>query len=219
MEYKHKKYIRCWNQHKIGGIKMEWIIDILKKYQKEDGTIDLATAEQEIKSEFPKQAVPKTVFNEKSEQLRAANATIDELKNNSKGSRENQDSQGNEELQTQLEKYKNRIAELEAQERTNAMNYQARSALEKAGISDVEYGLYLLGTLEADEQGNVKDLDNKINDLRASKPVFFKEEAQTSSNGYKVEDTKLDDSKEPVSEFDKAFAEAAKAFGLEETKQ
>ena len=99
------------------------------------------------------------------------------------------------------------------------MNYQARSALEKAGISDVEYGLYLLGTLEADEQGNVKDLDNKINDLRASKPVFFKEEAQTSSNGYKVEDTKLDDSKEAVSEFDKAFAEAAKAFGLEETKQ
>lgn len=198
---------------------MEWIIDILKKYQKEDGTIDLATAEQEIKSEFPKQAVPKTVFNEKSEQLRTANATIDELKNNSKGGQDNQDSQGNEELQTQLEKYKNRIAELEAQEKTNAMNYQARSALEKAGISDVEYGLYLLGTLEADEQGNVKDLDNKINDLRASKPVFFKEEAQTSSNGYKVEDTKLDDSKEAVSEFDKAFAEAAKAFGLEETNQ
>lgn len=198
---------------------MEWIIDILKKYQKEDGTIDLATAEQEIKSEFPKQAVPKTVFNEKSEQLRTANATIDELKNNSKGGQDNKDSQGNEELQTQLEKYKNRIAELEAQEKTNAMNYQARSALEKAGISDVEYGLYLLGTLEADEQGNVKDLDNKINDLRASKPVFFKEEAQTSSNGYKVEDTKLDDSKEDVSEFDKAFAEAAKAFGLEETKQ
>lgn len=198
---------------------MEWIIDILKKYQKEDGTIDLATAEQEIKSEFPKQAVPKTVFNEKSEQLRTANATISELKNNSKGSQDNQDSQGNEELQTQLEKYKNRIAELEAQEKTNAMNYQARSALEKAGISDVEYGLYLLGTLEADEQGNVKDLDNKINDLRTSKPVFFKDEAQSSSNGYKVEDTKLDDSKEVVSEFDKAFAEAAKAFGLEETKQ
>ena len=198
---------------------MEWIIDILKKYQKEDGTIDLATAEQEIKSEFPKQAVPKTVFNEKSEQLRTANATIDELKNNSKGGQDNKDSQGNEELQTQLEKYKNRIAELEAQEKTNAMNYQARSALEKAGISDVEYGLYLLGTLEADEQGNVKDLDSKINDLRTSKPVFFKDEAQPSSNGYKVEDTKLDDSKEAVSEFDKAFAEAAKAFGLEETKQ
>ena len=198
---------------------MEWIIDILKKYQKEDGTIDLATAEQEIKSEFPKQAVPKTVFNEKSEQLRTANATIDELRNNSKGSQDNQDSQGNEELQTQLEKYKNRIAELEAQEKMNAMNYQARSALEKAGISDVEYGLYLLGTLEADEQGNVKDLDSKINDLRTSKPVFFKDEAQPSSNGYKVEDTKLDDSKEAVSEFDKAFAEAAKAFGLEETKQ
>ena len=198
---------------------MEWIIDILKKYQKEDGTIDLATAEQEIKSEFPKQAVPKTVFNEKSEQLRTANATIDELKNNSKGGQDNQDGQGNEELQTQLEKYKNRIAELEAQEKTNAMNYQARSALEKAGISDVEYGLYLLGTLEADEQGNVKDLDNKINDLRTSKPVFFKDETQPSSNGYKVEDTKLDDSKESVSEFDKAYAEAAKAFGLEETKQ
>lgn len=198
---------------------MEWIIDILKKYQKEDGTIDLATAEQEIKSEFPKQAVPKTVFNEKSEQLRTANATISELRNNSKGGQDNQDNQGNEELQTQLEKYKNRIAELEAQEKTNAMNYQARSALEKAGISDVEYGLYLLGTLEADEQGNVKDLDSKINDLRTSKPVFFKDEAQPSSNGYKVEDTKLDDSKESVSEFDKAFAEAAKAFGLEETKQ
>lgn len=198
---------------------MEWIIDILKKYQKEDGTIDLATAEQEIKSEFPKQAVPKTVFNEKSEQLRTANATISELRNNSKGGQDNQVSQGDEDLQTQLEKYKNRIEELETQEKTNAMNYQARSALEKAGISDVEYGLYLLGTLEADEQGNVKDLDNKINDLRTSKPVFFKDEAQSSSNGYKVEDTKLDDSKEAASEFDKAFAEAAKAFGLEETKQ
>ena len=198
---------------------MEWIIDILKKYQKEDGTIDLATAEPEIKSEFPKQAVPKTVFNEKSEQLRTANATISELRNNSKGGQDNQVSQGDEDLQTQLEKYKNRIEELETQEKTNAMNYQARSALEKAGISDVEYGLYLLGTLEADEQGNVKDLDNKINDLRTSKPVFFKDEAQSSSNGYKVEDTKLDDSKEAVSEFDKAFAEAAKAFGLEETKQ
>ena len=105
---------------------MEWIIDILKKYQKEDGTIDLATAEQEIKSEFPKQAVPKTVFNEKSEQLRTANATIDELRNNSKGSQDNQDSQGNEELQTQLDKYKKRIAELEAQEKTNARSRRTR---------------------------------------------------------------------------------------------
>ena len=34
-------------------------------------------------------------------------------------------------------------------------------------------GLYLLGKLEADVQGDVKKIDHKINDLRTSKPVFF----------------------------------------------
>ncbi len=71
------------------------------------------------------------------------------------------------------------------QEKTNAMNYQARSALEKPAFQTWNMDCI---TRYADEQGNVKDLDNKINDLRASKP-HFKEEAQTSSNGYKVEDT------------------------------
>ncbi len=51
---------------------MDRIIDILKKYQKEDGTIEKLLQSKKLRG-ISKQEVPKTVFNEKSEQLRTAN--------------------------------------------------------------------------------------------------------------------------------------------------
>ncbi|MFR0816543.1 MAG: hypothetical protein ACLSIL_19920 [Enterococcus casseliflavus] len=43
---------------------MEWIKEILSKHVGEDGKFDLDEATKEIKSEFPKNAVPKADFND-----------------------------------------------------------------------------------------------------------------------------------------------------------
>ena len=41
--------------------------------------------------------------------------------------------------------------------------------------TDVDYLMFKLGDLEVDDEGNVKDLENKIKDLKASLPTFFEE--------------------------------------------
>ena len=185
---------------------MDWIMVILNKYKKEDGTIDLVSAEQEIRAEFPKNAIVKSVFNEQTEQLKTANETINKLQ---KGNKDN------EELQAEITGYKSRITELETEAQTNAMTYQARTALDKAGIMDVEYGLYLLGELETDKDGNVINLDNKIKTLQIEKPSFFEvKQEEKPAAGYKVNDNKLDNGSTNSSLEAQAIADVSKALGL-----
>ena len=99
-------------------------------------------------------------------QLNEANATLATLKKNNKD---------NEGLQSELKSYKEKVATLEQEAKDNARKQTIKDALTAAKGTDVDYLMFKLGELEVDEEGNVKDLDNKIKDLQANLPSFFEQ--------------------------------------------
>ncbi len=144
---------------------MEWLKQLLGNNTVE-GKTDIEAVMNAVKEEFPKHAVPKDVYNETAGKLKEANATLATLKKNNKD---------NEELQSELKSYKERVATLEQEAKDNARKQTIKDALTDAKGTDVDYLMFKLGDLEVDDEGNVKDLDNKIKDLKASHPTFFEQ--------------------------------------------
>ena len=166
---------------------MDWIKMILEKHTKEDGTVDLAAANKEIDAEFPKNAVPKTDFNSKVEELKTANETLTTLQNSNKD---------NEDLQTKISEYEAKMQQLETERAEERKTFTIKEALTKAGVADVDYMMFKLGQLETDKDGNVVDLDNKVKALQEANPTFFSTQpagvpAGQKAPGYKVIDNKL----------------------------
>src|SRR5699024_8690860 len=170
----------------------EWIKAILDKHIGEDGVLNLEEAQKEINTEFPKNAVPKSEFNAKIDDLKTANDTINTLQ------QENKDV---DTLQTTINEYKDQITTLEAERADERKTYAVKEALQSAGVSDVEYMMFKLGEVEVDEEGKVKDLDNKIKELQESNPTFFtatKDDDDTGNDnlgGFQVLDNKLKNGK------------------------
>lgn len=164
---------------------MEWIKQILAKYTKEDGTVDLEAANKEIDKEFPKQAVPKDQYNNVSNQLTEANNTLKTLEEKTKD---------NPDIQKELSSLKEKAEALETENQQLKINSQVSAALQASGAKDIDYALFKLGSLELNKEGNVKDLDSKVKDLKASIPDYFAKEDnkdQTPPAGYQTIDTKL----------------------------
>ena len=166
---------------------MDWIKMILEKHTKEDGTVDVEAANKEIDAEFPKNAVPKTDFNSKVEELKTANETLTTLQKNNKD---------NEELQTKISEYETKMQQLESERAEERKTFTIKEALTKAGVADVDYMMFKLGQLETDKDGNVIDLDNKVKALQEANPTFFSTQpagvpAGQQAPGYKVIDNKL----------------------------
>lgn len=177
---------------------MEWMTQILAKHSKEDGTFDLEAAKKEVNQEFPKHAVPKDQYNKISSNLKEANATIQALEEKTKD---------NPEVQKALDAYQTKAEQLEKENNALKINSQASAALQKAGVKDVDYALFKLGTLELDKEGKVKDLENKVKDLKASIPDYFaQEETEETKAGYQTIDTKLPEGK-PNTRFTRAEIE------------
>ena len=62
---------------------MEWLRKLIEGAKKnEDGSIDIDDLMKQVNTEFPKNAVPKSTYNDVSEQLKTANSTITDLKKN-----------------------------------------------------------------------------------------------------------------------------------------
>lgn len=144
---------------------MEWLKQLLGNNTVE-GKTDIEAVMNAVKEEFPKHAVPKDIYNETAGKLKEANATLATLKKNNKD---------NEELQSELKSYKERVATLEQEAKDNARKQTIKDALTAAKGTDVDYLMFKLGDLEVDDEGNVKDLGNKIKDLKASLPSFFEQ--------------------------------------------
>jgi len=161
---------------------MEWIKEILAKHTKEDGTVDTDAANKEIKSEFPKHAVPKDQYNNVSESLKEANSTIKTLEDKVKD---------NPDVQKELESYKEKAEQLEADNKQLVIGQQVENALRDAGAKDLDYAKFKLGNVELDKGGKVKDLDNKLKDLKAAIPDYFEKadpdnkDSKNPLNGYK----------------------------------
>lgn len=173
---------------------MDWIKAILDKHKKEDGTVDLVEANKEIDAEFPKNAVPKTDFNSKVEELKSANETLESLK---------KDNKDVEALQNTIKEHETTVTQLQTDLAAERKTYALKEVLTKEGVSDVDYMLFKLGEVETDKEGNIIDLDNKVKSLKENNPSFFGPEDTTQTQntdpaapGYKVVDNKLDNGKQ-----------------------
>ena len=186
---------------------MEWIKAILDKHIGEDGVLNLEEAQKEISTEFPKNAVPKSEFNTKIDDLKTANDTINTLQ------QENKDV---DTLQTTINEYKDQITTLEAERAEERKTYAVKEALQSAGVSDVDYMMFKLGEVEVDEEGNIKELENKVKELQEANPTFFATEDEGDAGndnlgGFQVLDNKLENGKQPdpaeavVADFEKAL--------------
>ena len=176
---------------------MEWIKQILAKHMKEDGTLDMEAANKEIDKEFPVNAVPKDQYNNLSSQLAEANKTLKSLEAKTKD---------NPDVQKELADLKEKADALEKENKDLKINSQVSAALQSAGAKDIDYALFKLGELELDKDGNVKDLESKVKDLKASIPDYFEKKDTLDDNskkktenksGYQPIDNKLQKGKEP----------------------
>lgn len=112
--------------------------------------------------------VPKDRFDEVNGKLKEANATIANLEKN------NQD---NEELQKQVNQYKNKVTELETAAANTQKEYALKDKLKEAGVTDADYIIYKQGGLDKftfDKDGKPIGIEDVLKPLKESSPHLFK---------------------------------------------
>ena len=131
-----------------------------------------------------------TKLKEQKEQLEndlvTANKLVGDLKKTNKDA---------EELQQKITDYETKVQQLEAERSEERKAYAIKEALQKEGVSDIEYMMFKLGKLEVDKDGNVVDLENKVKALKETNPTFFASETKNNepgAPGYQVLDNTLD---------------------------
>ena len=182
---------------------MDWLKELIEKHTS-DGKTDVDAVMNAFKEEFPKHAVPKDVYNEQAEKLKAANSTLDTLKKSNKDA---------EDLQQKITDYEAKVQQLETERSEERKTYALKEALTKEGALP-EYVDLLMPTLkgvELDANGNLNGFEDIFKGIKESKPALFKtEQTQTNpaeTNGYKVIDSKLDSGKQGETQ-PKSLAEA-----------
>lgn len=135
----------------------------------------------------------RTQLKEKEETITALETKITEQE---QAITENQEALASiDELKAQLEAANNEKA-------TISKTVKLEKALEKAGVTDMDYIKYKLGgvdTLEVDDKGEFTSLDNTLKDLKESLPSYFQSEnpePPAPEGGFKVIDNQLKNGKE-----------------------
>lgn len=111
-------------------------------------------------------------FTSKQTELDEANKLIEQLKKESKS---------NEAYKEKFAEYEKTIAQLQEQNYADKLNNAVKMALLASGVSDVDYITYKLNeklsenneTLELDNNGNVKGIDSRIEELKITFPKMF----------------------------------------------
>jgi len=171
---------------------MDWILEIIRKYTDENGKVDMSKVNAEIKTEAPKNVVPKDVFNTTNDDLKKANKLVEDLK---------KDNKDVEVLQKKITDYEKEVEELKEERVKEKTNYTLKEKLKEAGAKDVDYMIYKLGEVELDKEGNIIELDNKIKSLKEGNPGHFEVKDNPENNtkdtkkDYTVIDNKLEDGK------------------------
>lgn len=109
----------------------------------------------------------------------------------------------NEALQGKITAHEETIAQLQAQLKQTQLDAAIQVALVGAKATDVEYMTFRLkekGDLELDEQGKVKDIDDKLAGLKTQFPAFF----ESGMSAKQIDPQKLPDRKEGGSGMTKA---------------
>jgi len=158
---------------------MEWLREILEKASITDGNLDVEGLIKQISEEFPKHAVPKNAFNEKSDALKAAEKTIADLK------KENGD---NADLQKKVSDYETEIGNLKKAAADTAKTYVLKEQLAKSGVLDPDYLIYKQGGLDKftfDKEGKPVGVDDVFKSYKEDKSMahLFKQESRYEPNG------------------------------------
>lgn len=167
----------------------KWLEDLINENTK-DEVLDVEAFKEAYDSEAPKHTVPKSVFNEKNNDLKEAQNTLKEL----------QESNDTKELEDKLNDYKKKLEALEQERADERLNNALSEAL--ADAHDVEFVTSLLkDKVELDEDGNVKGLEDIVKETKEKQPYLFKpeEDNEASKEGetIKVDNSKLKNTKTP----------------------
>lgn len=150
---------------------MDWIRKILETAKvNEDGTVDIDALMTSINAEFPKQAIPKTEYNNVKGQLKTANDTITDLK------KSNSD---NAELQTKLKEYNDTIKTMESNHKAELLGIKKQGAIDsllltnKAKHSDLLAGKFDLEKIIVNEDGTISGLNEQFNSIKETYKDLF----------------------------------------------
>lgn len=117
-------------------------------------------------------------LNGKQTELETANALIEDLK---KGNKSNDD------LQSKISEYEEQVADLRTQLEETKLKSAVKVALMSENAVDVDYLTFKLNesgeTIELDENGSIKDWQDKISNLKTKFPKMFE---SGDSGGYKI---------------------------------
>lgn len=117
-------------------------------------------------------------LNGKQTELETANALIEDLKKGNKS---------NEDLQSKISEYEEQVADLRTQLEETKLKSAVKVALMSENAVDVDYLTFKLNesgeTIELDENGNIKDWQDKISNLKTKFPKMFE---SGDSGGYKI---------------------------------
>lgn len=105
------------------------------------------------------------------------------------------DAKGNEALQGKITNYESTITQLQEQLKQTQIDAAIQVALVGAKVTDVDYMTFRLkekGELELDEQGKIKDIDDKLAGLKTQFPAFF----EVAGSAKQIEPQKLPDRKQ-----------------------
>ena len=148
---------------------MEWLRKLIEGAKKnDDGSIDIDDLMKQVNTEFPKNAVPKSTYNDVKGQLDTANDTIKDLKKN------NAD---NEELQQTNKDHEATIKKLQDDSANTRKEYALKDKLKDLGVTDSDYLIYKHGGIEKfnfDKDGNVIGLEDTVKPYKESMPHIFK---------------------------------------------
>ena len=141
----------------------------------------------------------------KNSDLEAANKLIEDL---------NKTKADAEAYEKKVSEYQAQVAKIEAERVEERKTYAIKEALTKAGATDIDYMIFKLGgQLEVEKDGTIKNLENKVKELKEANPSFFPTaDPQTPPAGgrYKPIDSKLQGGTPPAPTEPKSLAEAIK---------
>ena len=149
---------------------MEWLRKLIEGAKKnEDGSIDIDDLMKQVNTEFPKNAVPKSTYNDVSEQLKTANSTITDLKKNNVDNEALQQTINDREATIkQMEKdHKAEIIKLGRESINNELLLKYKAKNNKAVMA-------LLGEIEASDNETYKTLlDSRLKDMSEADDTRF----------------------------------------------
>ena len=163
---------------------MEFVKTLLSEYIEAEKLDDVI---EKFNAEFPKHAVPKNVFNEKNDELKAVKDQLAQTKD--LADKLTQKAETVEAYENQVTEWKEKYSELETNTNQRISEItktsQFKEHLMKSAAHEDAIDLLLekyTGSVELAEDGTLKEVDAVIEKMRTERPGLFKEVVEESTD-------------------------------------